>query len=328
MIPKPDKPKWNGPYEGGITQSLMIRFEECPFRFYLYTYCGLQDPEPPQENLIWGDTFHKGLEHLVKGDTLHNSMQAMYDYHMKEYPLAPSTYIYTCMQMLKLFPISEYNHWDKSKIVTEHKLMEKIGAVIFRGKTDVTDFTYMSDHKCKGSIDPLGTQEELGTDLQMNLYGYILNCQHWQYDLIRIPESKYSGAPERRPGETPEAYAHRIFNTYNFPDKGYPINSFKFLWISCVPYTQPRHLNELYFKTTIRPLAERMERWWEKVNDPNFDPNNPACYDADFYIKPARMFDPTRTDKFKSHFHGILTGVQGYCDLVPVESFYSELETV
>lgn len=318
---------WQGPYtHRGITQSLIIRFMECPFRFYLYAYCGLQDPEPPQENLMWGDTFHKGLEHLIRGDTLHGALTAMYEYHQKEYPLAPPTYIYTCMYMLKIFPITEYNHWNKDKIITEHILDATIDGVKFSGKCDVTDFTNLSDHKCKGSIDPAGTLEDLGTDLQMNLYSYILGCEHWQYDLIRIPESKWSGAPERKPGMTPQGYAEHIFKTYNYPDKGYPIEQYKFLWMSSIPYTQPRHLCQDYFKRTIRPIVRRMERWWEHVTNPNFDPNNPECYNDVFYIAPARMFDPSRTDKFKPHFHGILTGTQDYTDLIPVKSFYSELE--
>lgn len=317
---------WSGPYTGGVTQSLMIRFQECPFRFYLYAYCGLQDPEPPQENLIWGDTFHKGLEHLVKGDSLHNSLHAMYDYHKAEYPLAPSTYIYTCMNMLKIFPIAEYNHWNKSKIITEYKLKSVLDGITYRGKVDVTDFERLSDHKCKGSIDPMGVADELNTDLQMNLYTHILGCEHWQYDLIRIPESKYSGAPERKPGMSPEGYANHLFKTFNFPDKGYPIEQYRFLWMSSIPYTQPKHKNKLYYQQTIRPIAQKMERWWKYVNSPGFDPNNPECYNDIFYISPARMFDPSRTDKFKPHFHGILTEKQEFSDLVPVTSFYSELE--
>ncbi len=334
MIPKPDKPFWSGPYEGGITQSLLIRFCECPFRFYLYAYCGLKEAEESQENLIWGDTFHKGLEHLIRGDSLHDSMCAMYAYFMAEYPTAPSTYIYTCFQMLKLYPLDVYITWDKPNIITEkhlHKELHLPGIerpVIARGKVDVTDSVRLCDHKCKGTIYPMETLLELNTDLQMNLYGYILGTEQWQYDLIRIPESKYSGAPDRRGGETPEAYANRLFTSYNYPDKGYPINNYRFQWISQLPYTQPKHKMEEYYSKTIAPLVRRVCRWWDKVNEPNFDPNSPEYYDEIFYQMPARMFDPSRTDKFKPHFHGILTEQQTYEDLLPVKSFYAELEDI
>ena len=52
---------WKGPLEGGITQSLLTKFLECPYRFYLYAGLGLEQPGEPEPNLIWGDICHKGL---------------------------------------------------------------------------------------------------------------------------------------------------------------------------------------------------------------------------------------------------------------------------
>ena len=65
-LPKPDKPAWAGPLVGGLTQSIINRYLDCPFRFYLYAVLGLEDPAPDKANLMWGSICHYGLEQIIK----------------------------------------------------------------------------------------------------------------------------------------------------------------------------------------------------------------------------------------------------------------------
>lgn len=107
----PSKPVWEGPLKGGVTQSLLNNFLECPFRFFLKYYMGLQEPKATDERLIWGDCLHVGLEHKVKGDPIEKCTQIMHDYMDENYPTAPATYRYTTKNMLELYSTAKTDEW-------------------------------------------------------------------------------------------------------------------------------------------------------------------------------------------------------------------------
>ena len=54
-------PLWKGPVIDGITQSMIGKFIQCPYRFYLYAILGKVDNKPLPDNLIWGDVTIKVL---------------------------------------------------------------------------------------------------------------------------------------------------------------------------------------------------------------------------------------------------------------------------
>lgn len=344
MIPKPDKPAWAGPYEGGITQSLMD-YPSCPFSAYLYFVCGLKEARPLDPNLMWGDILHKGLEHALRGDPLDVAKDVMMDYMNKQYPNCPSTFGSTTWEMLKLYPVNEtIDLWGG--IHTEVKIDEHINLprvyslfsnnyyeltperkVRVKGKIDMLSYAgdRIGDHKCKGRLYPHDTLQEINHDFQMNFYAKIKGgIEHWQYDLIHIPEEMYR-VPERRSGESSDHWANRIFNVYSDTMNGFPIARFKHRWMFNIPYFQPKADNEEYYNFTIVPLIHRMCNWWDYVTHPNFDPNDPRCYNAMFYQAPVRLFNPAKTDKFKCKYHSVLTKQIGYEQLVPVGDFYPEL---
>lgn len=347
MIIHPPKPAWSGPYEGGITQSLITRFLECPFRFYLYAYCGLEEPKQLDERLIWGDTIHKGLEHYIRGDSLETALTHMLDYQHTHYPRAPATFQYTTRNMLRLYPIDKIRAWGK--VLTEQEIDQKINInhkrydpshpdryydnlyddVRMRGKVDMLaeDLTRFGDHKGKGKNagDPSTVKAELGTDTQMNMYAYAFNCiEHWIYDLILIPEDQ-PRTPAQRVGETPEEWADRIFNTHKDISSGFPIKQQPAKWINQVPHFQPKQEIIDHMNFTVKPLMQRICDWWEHVNQPNFDPNNPEFYNAIFYRSPVRLFDPAKTRSFKCNYHSYLTGQTDFASLTPIKGFYTEL---
>lgn len=332
MIPHPPTPAWQGP-QAGITQSLLIRYLECPFRFYIYAYCGLQEPED-HLNLIWGDTLHKGLEHLLRGDMLLSSIEAMKEYQYKNYPTAPATYEHTTREMLCLYPastlINKYGPFETEVKLNEDVVLrfkshqhEELIKVKFRGKVDVFSPSILLDHKCKGRLYPMETQNELVEDLQMNLYAYITESENWLYELIQIPEAAYR-CPERN-RQSPKEYAKHIF--YNHSDilNGFPIANQRNRWICQIPHYKSMEEIHKYFQFTIAPIVHRLCLYWEHITSSDFDPNNPACYNHLFYKLPARVFDASRTDKYKCHYHSVLTNQATYDSLTPVTNFYSEL---
>jgi len=214
IIDLPSKPHWAGPFEGGITQSIISRFLTCPFQFFLYAYMGLEEQTPPEPNLIWGDTLHVGLEHRIRGHTLDESIKIMWEYQMKRYPTAPASFRYSTRNMLALYPINKLSHWGR--ITTEHPIKEKytLGTyyrpansscrfdyypegiktsvpfginttpvdayggetITFRGKVDMLseDRTKFGDHKGKGKYAP--SPEALKEELGQDLQ---MNAYAW-----------------------------------------------------------------------------------------------------------------------------------------------------
>jgi hypothetical protein len=338
MIPKPPVPSWKGPYkagpQSGVTQSLLQRFAECPFKFYLYAYCGLRDPKPPHENLPWGSTIHKGLEVLIKGASLADAFQAMFDYHTQHYPERDLVEAYTAMEMLKLIDITPYRSWP-DPVDAEVPISEEITIpphscslpqrIIWgRGLMDVSAPNHLGDHKAKGNIYPEDTSRELGEDLQMNFYSYITEKEHWHYDLIKCPLSAWA-CPERRPGYSPEAFANSIFHKHTNNKYYFPIARHVPFWVNQVTFFQPRTTCERYFKQVIGPWCNRLCDWWEYVNHPSFDPNETTHYNTIFYKMPVRLFSAAKTDKFKGDYYDSIIE-HDYSNLVPVKSYFSELE--
>ena len=50
---------WSGPFatdaQGGITQSLINSFNQCPYRAYIKYILGLKENKPESPQLMWGD---------------------------------------------------------------------------------------------------------------------------------------------------------------------------------------------------------------------------------------------------------------------------------
>lgn len=360
-ITLPDKPVWKGPFaEGGITQSLINRFLECPFRFFLYAYMGLQEPRAMDERLIWGDSLHVGLEHLIRGHSLEECIQIMHKYLDDNYPRAPSSFRYTTENMLSLYPLQKVESWGgvetevdirkpytfneqvvihkhvqqflkpSSEYIPTELLLEKSHSVLLRGKVDMlsTDRKHIGDHKGKGrsAQPPEKIKKEINQDTQMNLYAFCFDCVNdWLYDIILIPEDRYD-VPPIRVGETPKAWADRIFYTHKDPYKGYPIANQITRWINQVPHWQTDEAIYAFMAYTVNPIIMRIVDWWEHVTHPLFDINDPAWYNAVFYKSPVRTFDPSKTKMFECNFYEYLIGEQDIESLIPVSDFYPELE--
>lgn len=330
---------WKGPYEDGITQSLIDKFLECPYRFYLYAILGLEESKELHPNLVWGDTFHKGLEHIVERTETLNQFtsadweeidQAVTTYMHKEYPLAPPTFLPSIKRMLRLYDDSFKTTTDKIYF-TEQVFKDEIVVpgieqpVVIRGKYDglSSDNQVLVEHKCKGKLDKLGSRAETPFDKQVLLYCYVSGARDVIYDIIRIPDTQYS-LPPRRMGQKPSSYVTELYDDRAWGD--FPIVMKRNLWVDQFRFeiNDSRIYHFLDFQ--LYPLIKRIVRWWEHVTDPNFNIDDPACYNDVFYITPVRHFDPSNTEYYMCNYYNLLTNQIELEDLTPVRSYFPELE--
>jgi len=218
-------PVWKGPLNDGITQSLINKYLTCPYRFYLYAGLGLEEPRQLHPNLIWGDTFHKGLELLIEKPKQQQDLSPeewdevirKTTFHLKEkFPTAPGSFIHTIKRMLTLY---DDRYKGSQKFHTEIEFSEIYETVLgrkvrLRGKVDALshDKSILVEHKCKGKIDQVQTAREVPVDHQVLLYCYITTARTVVYDLIMIPEAQWM-LPVRRPSQTWDNWAEQLFTS-------------------------------------------------------------------------------------------------------------------
>lgn len=324
---------WRGPKIDGITQSMISKFVQCPYRFYLYAILGLRDNTELHPNLIWGDVFHKGLELLIKSKDLNSSVEGMNEYLKSRYPQAPSTYEVSTRRLLYKFRLSTYEgEWDTEISFAIPIKLPSGREVLMRGKKDAfrTDHPeygrILGEHKCKGYVDPAQCRREIKQDRQVNVYCYLHNIEWINYDLILIPEAQKS-SPARGFNESPQAYMDRLFTgpCGSYGNK-YPINQNTHNWIHSTTYSLPREEQEAYWDFTIYPELERMCRFWDHVNQPGFNHDDPSFYNEVFYKAPPRQFNGSYTQNFECDYYKHLIGEEDLSELASVESLYAELE--
>jgi len=323
---QPSPHAWRGPIEDGITQSILNDFMGCPKSAYIKLILCLEDDEPPHPNLIWGDSYHVGLEHLIRGDSLADSIIAMQE-RLTEYSTAPPSFKYSLTRMLRLYDLSGLEGtWQ-----TEVQIDEHINGFRFRGKMDGICFDhpeyqpYMAEHKCKGYTDPILTKEEIKQDLQCNLYMFIHDCEWVAYDLIKIPDVQKYG-PQKGFTDTSETYITKIYEgPVGSYGNMYPINKHRTKWIHQAPLHISKEEQEENWDQTIMPLVHRINEWYEHVTDINFDLDDHTHYNSIFYKAPVRHFNGRNTQSFKCPYHAYHTG-GSLSDLRPIVSHFSELE--
>lgn len=337
---------WPGPIEGGITQSLIAKFLECPYCFYLYAGLGLEEPSEIEPNLMWGDTAHVGLEHIIaKPHCLTEFSPGDWEeiddiveqYLNSNYPRAPDTFLYSIQHMLRLYDDSykvEYGPFQTEvKIHQEYETKSGLKCTI-RGKMDGINYyvdnegeehfgKVLLEHKFKGRVEQAQIKPELYRDLQLGMYCYASGTRQVIYDVIRIPDTQW-GLPHRRDRQRPRSYIEEIYHSKD--GKQTPIAKKRHMWLF-----QPRFIlddiaiNQI-LTYTVDPLIERIWKWYEHVSQPGFDPDNPEFYNDVFYRTPVRHFDPATTQTYKPSYYHFRTGTYDLNDLQPVKSYYPELE--
>lgn len=334
--------KWPGPLKGGVTQSLLSKFLEDPYQFYIYAGLGLEEPKDPEPNLVWGDTFHRGLEHVIAIPYQLNEFTPedwaqtfeVVDTHLNEkWPMAPHTYALSIQHMLPLYDDSY--KCEYGKFITEQKFQQEYttrsgNLVSLRGKADGVQYLdndtfgdVLVEHKCKGKIDINQTYAETPFDLQVTLYCKVFDTRTVIYDLIRIPDTQWS-LPPKRQFESPKNYIKNLYYDRLWGD--FPVTKKKHLWIQQTTINLTDEQIECNMAEMVDPIIDRLCMYYEYVSDSNFDFQNPSHYNHLFHKTPIRHFDPSRTASFKGPYWNHRTGNLDLEDMVPVNSFYAELD--
>ena len=327
---------WKGPYDEGITQSIINRFLECPYRFYIYTILGLEEQQELHPNLVWGSIAHKGLEILIKNPKLSSDFtdsdwvevdQAIDDLIDKDYPNCPPNYPISIKLMMREYDDSYKEEYKfLTEVVFEESYLHPVyGKVLLRGMADGLSLEneVLVEHKCKGKIDPLLSRLETPVDFQVQLYCLMLGPRKVIYDNIRIPDNQFF-MPKRRIGEK---FGYYVKSWYTEREHGdFPVQKNKHLWLNQHTTYQDDESLDNFVNFRLNPLISKICKWWEHVTQPGFDHNNPEFYNDVFYQVPIRHFNPSNTEKFKCNYHDFLTEAIAIEDLIPVKSYFSELE--
>jgi len=349
------KPKWQGPNKDGLTQSLINKWLSLdPYLMYFYLILGKEEYRDMEDNLMWGDTAHVGLEHLLEipetvdqmSDEQWEDLDEKYLRYMAEnYPLSGPTFKHSIPRMLRLYDDSYKRKLGRIKTEVPFKVpytTESGTNITLKGKIDglelmegdnpycllddlppgMTSGKYTIEHKFKGRVDDANQRAELYVDLQINIYNYVAGTTRVIYDIIRIPDTQYAKPPYGR-DTSHRGYVKRLYTGTKWGD--FPIEKNQHLWIYQYDIRLDRADIRNYLREFLDPVAEQITRWYDHVTQPEFDINNTSTWGSVVYRKPVRLFDPSLTQSYKGDFYGFRTGDVDESELLDVDSYYAEL---
>ena len=340
-------PKWKGPIQDGITQSLLNEWLQDPYSAYLSLILGLEPekPEPPYTpdntlyNLHWGDAFHVGLEYLIHTGDINIACKEMLTYYDKtsllHHPeLSPRSSLFHMLKQYNLnVPYESTKEWGTEIIFDTLTTPISLPCAThlpyrLRGKFDGLSSCreFLAEHKCKKYIDPISLMFEIKQDTQVNLYLGICGARKVYYDLIKIPDVQSPFSIPVRSGMSTKEFTEKLYYGHCGKYRGLPISKYTHEWIYQGVFEFMDEQIEHFWQTTLIPLFHRINEWYEYVTDEKFDPLNPECYGPIFYKHPLRTFMPSNTDAFKCKFHSFLTGQDELSDLTEKDSLFGELE--
>lgn len=180
------KPLWKGPYEHGVTQSLLSDFLVCRERFRLRVIEGLQEPEGYSKAISYGDMWHLCEEYHSSKKSWIKPLKEHVIQLQHQYPEDREEIVKWYRVCLTQFPIYQ-EHWRLHPDVVGRKPIyaEKTfdipynlpsgRIVLLRGKWDGVDHVgarsiYLQENKTKGDINEERMASELGSNLQTMFY--------------------------------------------------------------------------------------------------------------------------------------------------------------
>lgn len=331
-LPHIKDPLWKGPSVDGVTQSLITKYLQDPYEFYIYAIIGLRHPESYDENLIWGEAFHVGLEHLLRDKNLNKAKMLACK---RERELHKETGIkvpYIDHTLPRMLEIYNPGLFDNTNINTEIKLKRttkyKGCEFIFRGKGDVAGekqkeedwLDILGDHKAKGKyLDYSALLKETPHNLQVNLYCWMAEVYTFIYDVIRVPLTPWP-TPKKGLKEKPQDYMDNIFK-WKSHGEFYPIERNKRHWFYQWDITKTKDQVEKYMLDTVLPITYQMQRWFDHVIE-----KGPESFNDLHYKKPVRLFDPAYTKNYKSEFYDYRVGDLELEEYNKAELIFGELD--
>jgi hypothetical protein len=325
---------WKGPLHGGITQSLIQKYLTNPYTFVLYYGLGLEEPEEYNQNLLWGNVMHKGLEiGLAKPTPIKEQIDNLRPElieEAKKWPYINATTVPSVLEMLKLYNDSYKQQFNLCVTEQQFKIPHTTSGgntISLMGKVDglgyVGDEITLIEHKCKGSYDKVLFRAEISYDLQLNIYCKANEVYKVVYDNILIPETQWN-CPPRDMMERHEYYIQRLYHRQNYGS--YPVAKKSFLWLDQLSYTMNPESIDFFFQETVDPICDQICELYDYCSQPKFDPLNRLCFNKNFFKRPLRLFDPAKTDKFKTSYWNFLAGQLPFEGLKPTQELFKELK--
>ena len=329
--------KWKGPLLGGITQSLITNYLTDPYTFVLYYGLGLEETSRLNQNLMWGNLGHLGLEIALESKeplaTILPEIKAAITEEAAKWPYINRGTVESVPRMLLLYNEEfKYSHNIETEVQFRIPHKTKNFEVNLMGKVDGQDKDkhlgrriddLLVEHKCKDSCDFQLFRKEVKEDMQVNIYCYATEIYNVIYDNILIPESQWN-CPQPQAQERTPSWIERIYNTHRGPK--YPISKNKFDWLDQYKFILLPEEVDLYMKATVNPLIDQICMLYDYCSSYSFDPFNPECYNHLYYKKPLRLFDPSRTTKFQRSYWNHLTGQIPVEGLVQTTNLFKELK--
>lgn len=301
---------WCGPYddgpEGGITCTMLRRFEICPHRFWLRYAAGMEDLDEFNHKMEFGNLFHAGLEADQKVEK-----QAIFDYAAllnRRFPKDHGDILYWASWAAVLLPIYrafwQPHDRDRKYTLYEHVFAEQYQlpdgrSVLLRGKLDAVfeqlksglRSTVLQENKTKGDVDEYFLLKTLDFEQQTGVYMLALRQMHttsqqWVlYNVIRRPLSGTSN-PKRRQKEAAAAFINRCVYEYDGTARGYPITANLEHWFK----RWDVKLEDLsaFESEYLIPALTRLCDWYDSLPDGLGDPFQSKLH----YRRPWGYFDP------------------------------------
>ena len=355
--------KWPGLKEAGITYSLASKwYGSDPFEMYLYLGLGLEEDKPPEDNLMWGDVAHHGLEHLIAKPILSKDFepedwgdiyQSMEEYAEDKWPTMLPQHLHSTKRMMglynDLYKLEYENFYTELPFSVPYKTASGIECTL-RGKVDGIEILEnkignqktniprsvldkyigpnrtlggtLVEHKFKGRYDRAKEAREIPVDLQSTMYMFATGARKVIYDVIRIPDTQYA-LPPRRQRQSLTNYVDELYFSKNWGD--FPVASKRLKWIYQDSFEFTDEDIEYRMRTTVDPVIEQIHEWYEFCSQPNFDPFDVKNYGKNFYKRPLRLFDPAKTQTWEGPYYDLHTGQIDIDELIPIKGFYNEL---
>lgn len=345
---------WKGPYEDGVTQSLLAKFMICRERFRLLTVEGLRPVRDFNPTIEFGQMWHVCEEALGQNKSweqpLREYAKELIDKHRTQQEQIEKWYE-ICR---RTFPIY-LRHWEKHKdtksrtpVVHEevfdipYKLPDR-RTVRLRGKWDGVDIigkgkraaVYLQENKTKGNIDEQAVSRQLTFDLQSMLY--LTALRQWlpgsgtaaatlpvggvRYNVVRRPLGggrhsirQHKPTKSNPRGETKKGFYHRLAGLIASEPE-----YFFMRWRVEVP----DHDLDRFERRCLQPLLMQMCSWWETLERHEFDVER-VFTSGQHWQHPYGLYNPLNEGKTVDIDEYILNGNKA--GLEQVTTLFSELQ--
>lgn len=289
-------PLWKGPYEDGITFSLLSRFLVCRHRFWLRTVCGVTEDMGFNHALEYGSMWHTLEECHSGGGSLTECKRKLWDY-CESLSLKYNTikeledinkWGAVCETQFPIY-IDCYKH--DSTNIGRQPLLEEVAfkvpytlpsgrTLLLRGKFDCVfrlgNGIWLQENKTKGQIDVEGIEKTVDRNLQTMLYLIALNSDLGNHINLK-PKDQLSGTlynVVRRPLADKFAIRQKVKESDKdfYKRLGASIRKKMDYFFVRRRVTVTSQMIESFKLHTFNSILEQLCDWWDSIVSHEFNP--------------------------------------------------------